>query len=999
MANVKLVGANNATKNEGKTSTTLKLTIPDEANLIIDSEVGGNADGRSPFYEPNSHNRFGANNEKFNVGYTTSVNVTWRGEYVEKKKISIVGVNSLKVGATANLKGMIATTEPVDVSTNTTSISNTDITTRAESQWESSNESVIKVEEHTGIVTAKKTGTAEIKVKWTKGPYTLMAMTKISVSQNGGGTGPISPSGGACEPTIHSPSPAAKPITTAMDPKVTGSILGDDASNGRHFNAQTAIPTSEYLYSQVRALSYLYQHTFANMRGTIDYRCRVDLNYHLIWKEKQDPIPGADGKPIPQPDKDMSMIVPKTYEFNLTPRSYAYWQMEQLDIYGIEQAELHNYALPGGSVTLFPQGYNTPSVDFVYSNEVDEHVFPKASGTINYTPLVIDGGNVKPSVPDDTSKLIGLAEAQTKEPDVKNDYFSFNGQTIMDSTTVSSSGPDPGSIPPASLIGDATLYQDHQLVSSHLLNQANNLSTGIIKYNLLSEQINGGGDKEYAIEGINSVTVHTPVVNDSSVSDDTAHNQKTIPLANRSAFVLDRPFSIHIPTTGKHTDYSGYGNRDYAKYTRMKQVRFPFDVYTEGKRSYITKGNWIDIPVEEQTSNFFMPVWVDEGNYTVEFRSVAENAPNSFNAEQNANLSLLNHAASDTADVEVIGRLYDFHITDVGDYLWENVFRTQTGRSMSTGNSYWVGADGIDGDARGNLFPYMLPIRQGSHPFIGFKNIAIKTGYHFKFDVKTKGNMFDVADHIRITPRFFYMSEDGKTRIPVDLYYRSRDQNFVRIGSPADVVQRYVILNDRLRNVPSQELNDTALYEYDHNFHFGQIGNISRNLYVSQYANVLTRKKTPVGKFSVLELPSSIRTLVGPKDSIPNNVEIDRASASIQKWYGEYSLPSDLYGVPSGTNLAEYGRTHQGLTDKSPIFLKKGYFVVNFNVETLEGGNKQTPRLQYIHAYHMNQWLLEGFQREFIDPYGNTFHLQDGDVVFYQTDKSSRGDFLATITH
>lgn len=92
--------------------------------------------------------------------------------------------------------------------------------------------------------------------------------------------------------------------------------------------------------------------------------------------------------------------------------------------------------------------------------------------------------------------------------------------------------------------------------------------------------------------------------------------------------------------------------------------------------------------------------------------------------------------------MDVIGRLYDFHVTDIADYNWEKVFRTQSGSANPTGVSYWVGQNLIDGEPRGNKAVYTLPIRPGSHPLQGYKNVSVKTGYHFKFDFKTKGNMF-----------------------------------------------------------------------------------------------------------------------------------------------------------------------------------------------------------------------------------------------------------------
>ncbi len=149
-----------------------------------------------------------------------------------------------------------------------------------------------------------------------------------------------------------------------------------------------------------------------------------------------------------------------------------------------------------------------------------------------------------------------------------------------------------------------------------------------------------------------------------------------------------------------------------------------------------------------------------------------------FTYQPDANTELANHVATDEVSVEVIGRLYDFHITDIADYNWEYVFRTQIGSTNPRGISYWVGHNLIDGDPRGNRDPFTLPIHPGSNPLPGMKNVSIKTGYHFKFDFKTKGNNFGKLDGIRITPSFYFVTKDGNTRVPADLYYRDNN-NFV----------------------------------------------------------------------------------------------------------------------------------------------------------------------------------------------------------------------------
>lgn len=222
------------------------------------------------------------------------------------------------------------------------------------------------------------------------------------------------------------------------------------------------------------------------------------------------------------------------------------------------------------------------------------------------------------------------------------------------------------------------------------------------------------------------------------------------------------------------------------------------------------------------------------------------------------------------------------------------------------------------------------------------------------------------------------MNKDGSGRQPVDLYYHSGDRKFIRIGSPQDTEKRYVILNERLRNVPQEELQDTASYLYNHG---GAPAGMSPAAYAKQYMEKISKSKTWVGRLDWMLLPSGIRTLIGPKSGLPTSVDGERANAAVQRWYGEYSLPADVYVVKKGTDLAAYGRSNR-LDEKSSVFLKKGYIVVNFNIETIREGNTAKPHLQYIHAPLMNQWQLEGYSRTYTDPYGKRFTLLTGMSYF-----------------
>ncbi|WP_308723052.1 DUF5704 domain-containing protein [Paenibacillus polysaccharolyticus] len=997
--------------------TKLELT-PLKTAVILTSITGRTAE--NPMKYEYAHNRkYGENPDgvqKNEAMYPTPLHITWRGKLVEQKKIRLTGTQRLAVDEEANLTGEVATMSPGEASYGNW----VDISTRSGVEWKSDQSGVVEVNP-SGKIKGVSPGTAKISVRWKSGDpyqYDLIAYLNVTV-----GDGPIQhdPDGkAACSPTINPPNEVASPQTAFMDPGAQGHILADDPTNGIHFDATRGIPTSEHLYANTWAMNYLFQHTFGKQQGTITYNCEADLTYVRTWKVEQPDLPGPDGTMIPQEDTEDSDTVDVHYTFSFE-RNYSYWNINNVELYSIDQAEMENYALPDDErITLYPQGYTPPELEMEHDEDVEIHVMPKETGEISYVPPVLASDGYEPlDVPDDKGLLKGMAEGQTGPPDVKNDALDFTWEgastKVMDGSTVVENGPDPTQIPAPTKIGsykdtgEQVLYEDQLLIPQTRLNKANTESSGEIQYALHPTTLGGSGDKTFPVSPINTVTVHTPVVNYSLVSDDQPHNQKTVPNMNRSALILERPFTVRIPTNGQHLDagsYPGYGDRDYAKYYRIKQVRFPFDVYSADRTQFYPRNTWIDIDVPVLDTTFYLPVWVDEGDYQVEFRNIAENAPSEYpmqpeiEAQPDANTDLYYHVASDEVSVEVIGRLYDFEITDIADYNWELVFRRFKGSIAPTWISYWTGTQDIDGDKRGNFSQFTVPIRPGSHPLQGYQNVAVKTGYHFKFDFKTKGNMFGPRDGIRLTPTFDFVSKDGRTRVPVDLYYSTNQRNFIRIGSAEDQVKRFVILNDRMRQVPAVQLRDTATYKYHR---YGEIhtGMMSERAYQEYYRDKFTKMKTPVGGYSLLLMPEQLRTFIGPKTNIPTTASADvlRANAAIQQWYGEYSLPAEPYVVEAGTNLAEYGRTHGGLDAKSPIFLKNGYIVVNFNFESIREGNLGAPHLQYIHAPLMNQWLLEGFQRQVQDSYGNSFSLRDGDVVFYHASRSSRDDFSAQVPH
>ncbi|MEK3661520.1 DUF5704 domain-containing protein [Paenibacillus sp. FSL F4-0236] len=801
---------------------------------------------------------------------------------------------------------------------------------------------------------------------------------------------------GECTYTIEPPNKIAAPQTSFMEPNANGVILGDDAANGRHFDVSLGIPTSENLYANAWAKDYLFEHTFANMAGVIRYSCSVKVTYPTKWEEDRPNLPGPNGTSIPQSPLPRTGKFDKTYTFDLTPKEYAYWQVDQLAVYQIDQARMENYALPGGEVTLYPNNYDSPAVELINSIEVEDHVVPQDTGGIKFTPEVVDGGDREPGPGDvdDTDKLIALAEIQTQDPEVQNDRLVFNGETIMDDTVSIKTGLTPGRIPDPQIIGDEVLYEGQLMINSGLLNRQNTTSTGTIYYTMLSENVEGNGDQEFLISPINSVTVHTPVVNYSLLPDDNRpFDQRMTPDMTRAVLILDRPFAIHFTESGQHLNIPGYGNRDYAKYTKNKRIQFPFGVF-QGSQ-YYPENTWIYIPVGTPSMTFTMPTWVNEGDYTIHTQSWAINAPSDGSdlCEVNLNGNLTNYCASESFNVGVVGRLFDFRIWDIGDFRFEKVFRTGVGTFEHSNAMYYTGGNdenGIPTALTGQL-QWQLPIRKGSHPTE--QRTVPHNGYSFLFDFRTIGNLWQPGEGIRIEPSFYFIPKTGGTATPVDLYYdiSGSKNKMIGVGSPKDKLSytRTYRLADGLRNISSGELSIAASYEY--NYIMTQAER-DKTPWFKFYKQYLKRKTKIAYGYDMEVLPFESRTLVGPTD-IPNVVNPITAVRSVQHWYGEYNLPIAPYILPKGTNIVTLANQYGGALDgHEKEFITGGYILVNFQIYTTKNGDADTRILGYK-APIANMWAIEGQMTGSTDEMGQTFSFSSGDIILFESDYSVRNDY------
>lgn len=689
------------------------------------------------------------------------------------------------------------------------------------------------------------------------------------------------------------------------------------------YDVQKSVPTNEPLYVNIIAEEYLLTLGVNKIEGVHEYTERV---------------PDGTDSEGNTTYKTVTRYIP-----------YHYYKIANLEVYGIDHAVTSNYALPNGSTTLYPdvKYYQIPDVQYNLS-----------------------GGKI----------------AVNSSVTVWNDALSINGKVILDSSRVSQYAPAPYPVKIPSIHPKA-LYKEDLLIPKVLPNKSSATSDTVVYYKYIKGTKSEQNLKTKSVP-TNSVTVHTPVVCDGGITSDNAFDQSFTIDSSRASIILGRPTKVQLLTKGQHKNMPGYGYKDFVKYTSVKQVRFPFDVYmgttTSENNKFLKANTWFDIPLEQDLMDVYVPVWVKEGNYTIEYRTIAINSGNNQASEKNANMDLNHYIAIDTSSVKVLGRLYGFKITDIEDYpLWENIFRV--GNTLTPSNRFYsVGLKDKDGRTVGNNATYTLPILYGSHPTI-YNEGAIPLGYSFKFECETIGNYYGEKDCIEIKPSFYYVSKDGKSKQSVDLWYSEyfdgKNNYFVKVGSDLDEKNvKYIHLGDPDRNVSGDVIKETSTV-------------------LGMTEKTFLALKAKLGWYDRIILAKPLRTFVGDSDNLPSGVIQAEAKRAVQHWYGEYYLPNQLYIAPKGTDVTTYAKKHNGLSGNESFWLKNGYLVVNFNIVTVQNGNFEHPILGYYGTPRCNMWKTEGFGSTKKDYYGITFNLKDGDTVFYDISRHASDDYDSKGTH
>ena len=507
------------------------------------------------------------------------------------------------------------------------------------------------------------------------------------------------------------------------------------------FNVSRAIPSSECVSIGGSLQKYYYQAIYEHHYGTRAVPVTASVTYTLTWN---------DGRTHRE-----QVTVTKSVE---VPREYSYWKIRMINLCYLKNAEVRNGALPDGNVRLENLYYPNVTVQ----KNTDSMTLPEA--TVAVDGGVIAGGTTKPAIPD--GNILPLVDNKIGKIIVKNDVFSIDGEIWMNGAACEEKTPEP-----VTLSGERkqSVQKNDIQIPGATANQIYE-SVGTAEY---ASYFSGGIVNNAMVPDINPVAVHTPVVCVGMSTDDIGFNQQIIPTKYKS-LILGRTFTVSVGTAGTHLDEKGYGTREYRKYVKARQVKFPFPVVSDGRQ--IAADSWITL--QSETAKFLLPVSVPEGDYNISYRSIAINAEKNITEQEYANTDKNNYIATGSVRVTVIGRLYDFCVTNVIDYpRWERVFWKE-GKTARTDTAYFSGTNDLNGIRQresGSL--YLVPLIRGSHPYDSSIH-APGLGYRMEFSIKTSGSMWHAEDSVELVPTYYYMERDGSSLRQVNLYRKDDLQEF-----------------------------------------------------------------------------------------------------------------------------------------------------------------------------------------------------------------------------
>lgn len=717
-------------------------------------------------------------------------------------------------------------------------------------------------------------------------------------------------------------------------------VIAADTRGAEKFDVSQGIPVTEDEYTCVISQRYLVKYTIKSNTGTTQHTASC-----------MQPTPKGP--------------VTNTW---VESRTYRYYTVSDLQIYDLDHAVIENYSFNGNKVRLDPIGHR------------------QVTYSLNRT------GGVK-----EYPKQLGNCGAVTQYK-VQNDTLVIDGHTVLSAGSGNNSHESgPSTLARPSNISNTVLFRSGLTIPMEKLNGVHE-SDGTVVY----RKVVGSGSQtlEFKVP-VNSVTIHTPVVTYPKVSDEKKWNQMVNPDKSVTSLVLGRPFRVTVPSTGQHRNIRGYGNRDYKKYIRQREVAFTFGVRIGPKSSgkYVKPGTWIVLD-NNGIGDFYVPHWVKEGYHSVKCRTIAVNREGYGNDdEKKANIQLENYVSYDSVKVQISGRLFAFRVYDVTDYpMWQRVFRNKDW--TMTGKQYLPGYfDRNKNRVRDNNSKFVLPIMECSNPY-GLNTVPL--GYSVRYKVNSMGNYEDKNSTVRVTVDWWYVPKApyGKVQtvpprpVPVDVYYDST----LDLYKDGGYRSQYVKLVPISSNLNKMNKESWTFGKEEYGVNPKELRDTERVYNMQRGAMGL--KTQLMTKYGDHEIPWKLRTFIGTTAYLPQSIDWRLAKMRAQTWHYEIRLPSEIHVCDKGFDIKQYARTHgrkDGMIDfKEPFWKnKQGFLIATVGVAVYKDGK---PWIQYQNKAnepfgYANMWKIEGHRTTGKDCDGNVFQFPENAVVMFDMNQSAKKDY------
>lgn len=494
---------------------------------------------------------------------------------------------------------------------------------------------------------------------------------------------------------------------------------------------------------------------------------------------------------------------------------------------------------------------------------------------------------------------------KVKNPELKISYIDTNGNLIPNQESVVTEEKVNENIVSVSkdLKKDMYIYEGYTYEDSK--NEFASISTPpkiISKDESVNTTFNDGDDRRHIAFVYKKIELKFDI--DISMIPNDLDNQLIGQLPNEDYWVLDEAGKVVLKVTV--TGGEGLNISDYSV-----KLKIPFDTYMNGNYikantvNNLTVSNLSEILVADK---LMVPIWVKEQKYDIV-------AGISANVE---GFGIVD--ATKTDDVEVVGRLYDFTITNIdgsdktGDEKWKSTLFTNE-----------------ETEYKANV----IPIGQATNRPDKY-NYGIKLGTTFYFSVNTKGQKNNA---ISIKPRFLYVSKDGKTVKEVDVYVS--DSGKIKNILDESISDRYMKLKDEnviKTSVTNEIKKSLEINKISERYNYS----LNQNRNIGKFLNTVIPKYLSM---PYLNYPNEFKEMYGNDAILFAGKTENELLTYASHWYGKYVVPSSAKLVTKGESYKE---------DAS---FKDGYLVVLFNIISLDDSNGEY--LSYNLPTVKTQWQRE----------------------------------------